>query len=98
MSILETDSEEIENKYQNYKNIKFLNHITKNYPGENRNLGADNAYTDNLLFLDSDVLVNNKTIEFIKQKIKEGLSENIIYWGVYSKDGDSTFAKIQKII
>ncbi|MBD1142795.1 glycosyltransferase [Pelagibacterales bacterium SAG-MED35] len=89
---------EIENKYQNYKNIKFLNHITKNYPGENRNLGADNAYTDNLLFLDSDVLVNNKTIEFIKQKIKEGLSENIIYWGVYSKDGDSTFAKIQNLI
>ena len=88
----------IEEKFQDNENIKFLNHLEKQYPGENRNLGAENTFSENLLFLDSDVLINKNTVKFISDKIEQGLDDNIIYWGIYSKYGNGTFAKIQNQI
>ena len=99
VSNFKTDfTSKIEEKFKIYKNIKFLNHLERHYPGENRNLGAQNTFSENLLFLDSDVLINRKTIKFIKEQLEEGLSENIIYWGIYSEYGKSTFSRIQNQI
>ena len=89
---------EIELKFKNHKNIKFLNHANRLNPGDNRNLGAENSFSENLLFLDSDVLINDKTVNFIKEKISDGLKDDIIYWGRYSEYGNGIFAKIQNQI
>ena len=91
-------TQKISEKYKEIKNIKFLNFDNQKNPGEYRNLGAKEAYTENLLFIDSDVKINIKTLDFVKKILKEGLSPNKIYWGIYSKFGQGVFSKIQNKI
>ena len=74
-----TLTQTIQDNYKNNEKIKFLNWEKQKNPGDYRNLGANEAYTENLFFLDSDVVINNKTINFINSKIKNGLEENFIY-------------------
>lgn len=77
-----TDS--LKEKYSSQINIKFLDFEKKKNPGDNRNEGALKAYKKFILFLDSDIELNDKTKKFLIDKI-DTLNEDEIFWGQYSK-------------
>ena len=91
-------TKKLENNFKEQKNIKFLNFHERKNPGDYRNEGAKNAFTKNLLFLDSDVRINSKTKNFIYEKINNGIEDNTIYWGIYSSYSQGIFSKIQNEI
>ena len=91
-------TEKIQKEMISETNIVFLNFDERKNPGDYRNEGVKNSYTKNLLFLDSDVRINIKTIECINSKLNNGLEEDVIYWGIYSDYGKSIFARIQNKI
>ena len=89
---------QIENKFKNHKNIRFLNFDDRKNPGDYRNEGVLSCFSENLLFLDSDVRVNPKTKEYIEKLLENDLDEDVIYWGIYSKFSRGMFSKIQNEI
>ena len=89
---------QIENKFKNLKNIRFLNFDDRKNPGDYRNEGVLSCSLKNLLFLDSDVQVNLKTKEYIDKLLENDLDEDVIYWGIYSKFSRGIFSKIQNEI
>ena len=94
ISNFETElTKSIENKFKESQIIKFLNFKDRKNPGDYRNEGANQAYTKYLLFLDSDVRLNHKTKIFIKNKLKNGLDDKTIYWGIYSSYSENIFSK-----
>ena len=60
-------TKKLENNFKEQKHIKFLNFHERKNPGDYRNEGVKNAFTKNLLFLDSDVRINSKTKNFINE-------------------------------
>ena len=88
-------TQKISEQYKEIKNIKFLNFNDQKNPGDYRNLGAKQAYSENLLFIDSDVIVNSRTVKFIENILNNGLDPKKIYFGIYSKFGQGIFSKIQ---
>jgi len=91
-------TQKISEQYKEIKNIKFLNFTDQKNPGDYRNLGAKQAYSENLLFIDSDVIVNSRTVKFIENILNNGLDPKKIYFGIYSKFGQGIFSKIQNKI
>ena len=89
---------QIENKFKNHQNIRFLNFDDRKNPGDYRNEGVLSCSSKNLLFLDSDVQVNLKTKEYIDKLLENDLDEDVIYWGIYSKFSRGMFSKIQNEI
>lgn len=75
-------TERIQKKFLN-DNIQFLNFDKRMYPGDYRNEGAEKCYTSNILFLDSDVEISEKTVSFIKDNLSN-LKNDEIFWGVYA--------------
>ena len=93
-----TYTSQIENKFKNHKNVYFLNFDDRKNPGDYRNEGVLSCFSENLLFLDSDVRVNPKTKEYIEKLLENDLDEDVIYWGIYSKFSRGMFSKIQNEI
>ena len=60
-------TESVETKYKDNEKVKFLNFLERKNPGDYRNCGAERASKKNLLFIDSDMEINSKTIEFLKE-------------------------------
>ena len=91
-------TEQIENEFNDYKNIEFLNFNERKNPGDYRNEGVKKTFTKNILFLDSDIRVNSNSINFLKQLLEKGVEDNKIYWGIYSKFSQGIFSRIQNKI
>ncbi len=99
VSNFETEfTKKIQNNYEGDKIVSFLNFKEKKNPGDYRNEGASHAQTKYILFLDSDVRINHKTINFINDKINNDFDEKKIYWGLYSSYSENIFSKIQQQI
>ena len=73
---------------EKYSNVKFLNFKNRKNPGDYRNEGAKECYSDYILFLDSDVIITEKTKKFIQSKIATNIKdeEEIVYWGIYENN------------
>ena len=76
-------TESLEKKYKDNEKIKFLNFDCRKNPGDYRNCGAERATKKYILFVDSDILINEKTIKFIEINLNK-IDEAKIFWGVYS--------------
>tara|TARA_B110000971_G_C20034248_1_gene513267 strand:+ start:2376 stop:4463 length:2088 start_codon:yes stop_codon:yes gene_type:complete len=88
----------LQNKYSHIKNIQFLNFNERKNPGDNRNEGALKCFSENLLFLDSDIRINSNSVNFLNKLIEEGVEDDKIYWGIYSKFSQGIFSRIQNKI
>ena len=88
----------IQDKFKLIESIQFLNFEERKNPGDNRNEGALKCFSKNLLFLDSDIKVNTKSIDYINKLIERGLAEDTVYWGLYSKFSQGIFSRIQNKI
>jgi MoaA/NifB/PqqE/SkfB family radical SAM enzyme len=89
---------QIENSFKNNSKIKFLNFSDRKNPGDYRNEGVLQCFSKNLLFLDSDIRLNPKSIQYINKLLETGLEEDKIYWGIYSQFSQGIFSKIQNKI
>ena len=77
--------------YKNKIKIKFLNQKKNKGPGPARNLGAKRAKFDNLLFLDSDVIIKKNTINQVVKNLKN--YDSVV--GIYSQK--NCFSFIQRL-
>lgn len=85
----------LENKYKDLEKVKFLNFNSRKNPGDYRNEGSKKTLCKYLLFVDSDIELSKNTKLFLENNI-EKISDNKIFWGLYStSDEINMFQNIQ---
>lgn len=82
----DNSSDDILRKIQLLKNVTIITNSQNSGPAFCRNLGVQNSKGDILVFLDSDMLINENTIRLIIQYFSNPENQKTVLVGVYSKD------------
>jgi len=92
------ETKKIIKSYSKYLDIKYFSRQNDMCPSRSRNTGAKNSSFDHLIFIDSDILLNPKSLEVYLNFFQENLNKNISIWGKVGHSINNHFAQSDKDI